>query len=124
VTSPFPTPVRQPVPLVDGADVLRVVRRDFGEQGVDWVMRLLSGYAQVEAPRVHLAVLKLSAGNHARIVDLIHRATMDYRDLLLEAEYARYAGLGSSATADQKRRAIEEDWMDYRRWLGRTCGAC
>jgi hypothetical protein len=107
------------VPLVDEADVLRVIRRDFGEQGAEWVVRLLSGYASVDPSRVRLAILKLAAGNHLRIPDLVLEANSDYRDVLGAAEYPRYRKLGVRATEDEKRRAIGGDWDEYVTWLGR-----
>ena len=114
------TPPRQPVPVVGEADVLRVIRRDYGGQGVEWIMQLLSGYTCNEPYRVRLAILKAAKGNHLRIADLVREATSDYRDVLVAAKYGRYCKLGFDATDDQKRRAIQEDWTEYRAWLGRS----
>lgn len=115
---------RQPVPKVSMADVERIVRRDFEPSRAGEVLAILDDYGERGAARVRLAILKLSEGD----VDLVHTYTEmargDFRDAVLSAEYPRYADLawGEGEPPDHvRRRAIEEDWAEYRTWLGRAC---
>lgn len=118
---------RQPVPKVSMADVERVVRRDFGPSGTEEVVAILDGFrggSESGAARVRLAILKLSEGDLDLVGSYAEMARRDFRDVLLNAEYPRYADLTwekGEPPAHVARRAIEEDWAEYQRWLGRAC---
>ena len=89
-----PTMSTQPTPDVTGADVERVVRRDFPADRVATVLAMLEEYGvekwQRESHRVRLAVLKLAAGSLKRLRQELECAKHDYREVLGPAEYPGY----------------------------------
>lgn len=119
--------VRQPVPQVASEDVARIVDRDFPPPDREEVREILSRYsgrsAQGEA-RVRLGVLKLASGDLGTLHQILEMARADYRDVLLYAEYPRYAEAtrdGVDLPPDRRRAVIDGDWAEYREWLGRDC---
>src|SRR5262249_52152388 len=81
--------VEQPLPRVTRADVERIIRREFLPAQYDTVLALLAEYGR-EAHRVHLALLKLSAGDVDALQSNLEAAKRDYRDVLAWAEYPAY----------------------------------
>jgi hypothetical protein len=117
--------LEQPTPTVTGADVERVVRRDFPPDQFESVMSVLAEYGgetwHREMHRVHLAILKLAAGRLDALRGEVETAKCDYRDILAYAEYPRYSreiGFGD-VPALLKRDVIEDDWRQYESWLTR-----
>ena len=116
----------QPTPDVTGADVERIVRRDFAAERAVEVLAMLGEYGeetwQREPDRVRLAVLKLAAGDLQRLRYEIEGAKRDYRDVLGSAEYPGYTKrmfrIGELAQ-DEQQRIIDADWRQYRDWLAR-----
>ena len=83
------------------------------------------GSAEVLA-RVQLAVLKLSEGRRDQIADLVEMASIDYRDVLVGAEYPEqmrwgFVTLADLGPAEQKayREAMARDRERYVAWLGK-----
>jgi hypothetical protein len=117
----------QPIPTVTDADVDQVVRRDFPPYLVDEVLALLLEYGaqswEREAPRVRLAVLKLSGGDPDSLSLHLAVARLDYRDVLAHAEYPGYfthVSPGRSLPKTEIQRIIDEDWKQYQDWLKRS----
>lgn len=117
--------MKQPHPDVTGADVERVVRRDFPERIAE-VLAMLEEYGteewQREAHRVRLAVLKLAAGSMERLRYEIEGAKRDYRDVLAPAEYPGYCKRvrpSAKLTPEEEQRIIDADWKQYQQWLTR-----
>jgi len=115
----------QPVPVVTDDDVARIARRDFPAQA-DEVLALLAGYGaeswEREQPRVRLAVLRLADGDMERLLQQLAYAKLDYRDVLMGAEYLAYATLTlhtPKPSAEDAQQAIEQDWRKYEEWLRR-----
>lgn len=120
----FHTNMDQPIPSVTGADVERVVRRDFPPDQFGAVMSVLSGYGgevwQQGECRVRMAALKLAAGSLEGLHQEIEKAKRDYRDVLAHAEYPAYTKQVFSASglsADEQRKIMDEDWRQYETWL-------
>jgi hypothetical protein len=115
--------VDQPVPSVTAADVARVIRRDFPAEKRAAVKDLLNQYKErcgpVPPPRVHLAVLKLSAGSVQKVAKYVQDAVVDYRDVLAWAEYPRYFARGGFDSDEEEQQVIDDDWAEYRGWLER-----
>ena len=89
---------------------------------------LLQGYGssggQLEPDRVRLALIKLSQGSLEELQALIERATLDYRDVLLWAEYPEESKASHLVRADlgeaerKELRAIRtRDRQQYEAWL-------
>jgi len=76
-----------------------------------------------EAPRVRLAIVKLSAGQLDRVKDLVGQAKQDYRDVLMWAEFpdeGRSLWTTSARTPEQQKElsAIRQrDLEQHARWL-------
>lgn len=120
------TMTTQPTPTVTGADVERIVRRDFPADRAAEVLATLEEYGtetwQRETHRVRLAALKLAAGDLKRLRYEIEGAKRDYRDVLAPAEYPGYTKrmfrIGKLAP-DEQQRIIDADWRQYQDWLTR-----
>ena len=117
---------RQPVPKVTGADVERIVRRDFPADQVSEALALLEEYGKEswhrETHRVRVATLKLAAGSIERLRQEIEGAKRDYRDVLAYAEYPGYfrqVPASGKISADERRQVIDTDWKQYQHWFGR-----
>ena len=113
----------QPIPEVTREDVERVVRRDFSAKAFAKVLATLDQYnANSAAPsaRVQLAVLKLAAGNLGKLRKYSEDAKLDYRDVLVWAEYPDYMrkvpGPGQLQQSEVD-RIIDADWKQYQAWL-------
>ena len=116
----------QPVPRVTHADVERVVRRDFPADQCGAVLSLLAEYGPErwhrEVVRVHLAILRLSAGDLDNLRHELEVAKCDYRDVLAYAEYPacmRDRFKTFDLPLDEKKKILGQDWAQYRDWLQR-----
>ena len=115
------------VPQVGREDVLRILQRDFDAKEHEAIMTRLDEYGiqnwHREPHRVHLAVLKLSAGDSSRISAFVKRACGDFRDVIAPAEYPQFFEAGfvgvSEKTSDDIRELKESDWQQYEAWLNR-----
>lgn len=112
----------QPVPRVTGADVERIVERDFSWGDRNEALEVLEQYTSNGGSphRVHLAALKLSGGDLESLREWIAAAKTDFRDVITAAEYpladARAAALRKAS--DAERQAVyDADWKQYNQWL-------
>ena len=83
------------------------------------IQRLLEQYTDNEAHRVRMGVLKASRGDLKEIERLARLAQLDYRDLLVEAEYPLSFGKQALREQDPEKYAalIEKEMNDYDQWL-------
>ena len=114
--------VAQPVPVVTPNDVERVVRRDFSNGQFDAVMALLNDcrIGSGESARVQLAALKLTEGSREKLRAYLESAKLDYRDVLVAAEYPDYSKMGFKVRempSEDQRRIVDSDRAQYERWL-------
>ena len=73
-----------------------------------------------EADRVHLAILKLSAGKFERLRAQVEAAKADYRDVLGPAEYPGYTKRWfriDKLSEEERQKTIDADWKQYQDWL-------
>jgi hypothetical protein len=86
------------VPQVTRDDVVRVVRRDFRPKDRKAVLKMLDEYGAQSGhgacDRVHLAILKLSAGDIDQVREHIETAKSDFRDVVAPAEYPEFWKIG------------------------------
>lgn len=72
-------------------NVIQAVSIAFPSQNKDDVLGLLDFYGmenhEYEKERVQLAILRLSEGDTAKLREYINLAKIDYRDVLMSAEY-------------------------------------
>ena len=118
------TKPQQPHPTSTRADVERIVRRDFPADREAEILALLNEYGTPdwhrEPDRVHLAILKLSAGSIEHLRYQVEIAKSDYRDVLGPAEYPGYMKRMfriDSLSSDEQQRIIDADWKQYQDWL-------
>src|SRR5262245_7125894 len=89
----------------------------------DEVLALLGAYGpedyHLEAPRVHLGILRLSGSDLERIKRWTSLACMDFRDLLVEAEYRRSIGKDKIEEWDPEKyaRLQRQEREEYKQWL-------
>jgi hypothetical protein len=116
----------QPTPAVDMHDVERVVNRDYAPDMVADILRRIDATDVPERARVALACLKLANGDRRQLEGALHSAVVDYRDVLMAAEYPLAGKRWSrwNTLSDQERSSIHErDWNQYIAWLGRDAVA-
>lgn len=68
-------------------DIENKIRRDFSNNEVVSVERLLLQYDGRESERVIRCIIHLSNGSYEKLKANIETAKMDYRDIILFAEY-------------------------------------
>lgn len=110
----------QPIPKVARADVERVVQRDFPPDLAGEAFIVLTRFTSRNPHRVHLAALKLAAGDLDRLRHSIEIAMSDWRDVLLEAEYplaAKEATRLGRIPEEEEQRIYDADWRQYEEWL-------
>ena len=105
-------------------DVQRVLRRDFVPADEPVAARLLAEYARATSaatPRTMLAALKLANGTIAGLKNGIRMALVDYRDILMVAEYPRDSKVRWTApmSEEERQKIYDEDWKEYEEWLNR-----
>jgi hypothetical protein len=118
--------MNQHIPTVDRADVERIVARDFPPALRPQVLQALSAYGtesyQREPHRIHLDILKLAAGDLARVIQETENAGCDYRDTILASEYPNYGRKIfhiDELPQLERDRIIEADKQQYEAWLHR-----
>jgi hypothetical protein len=75
------------MPLPD--DILQRVARDFAAQNVAAAVDSLDAFRGPERPRVLRCVVHLAEGSPERLQHFLRVAELDYRDVILFAEYDR-----------------------------------
>ena len=91
------------------------------------ILRILDEYGtreyHGEKDRVHLAILKLSEGDVARLQRNVEAATIDFRDVIAPAEYPEFCKVGfvgvSRMTKEEINDLRKSDWEQYEKWLNR-----
>jgi hypothetical protein len=83
--------------------VREAVARSFPAAQHAAILELLAEYRDNERPRVQLAVLALANGDEERLRTFLAEAKLDYRDVLLWAEYPEEAG-GSRTRQEMAKR--------------------
>ena len=114
----------QPTPKVTQADVERLARRDYPEDQVAQVLRVLDEYGtakwEVNTARVRAAILKLAKGDSSQVNRFVEAARTDFRDVLSEAEYPSFTkrwGDRYPLAKEEQQRVIEEDRRQYQDWF-------
>ena len=72
-------------------DVKVRIRRDFPVEQYNEVRRVLLSY-DPDAPRIHRCILHLAEGDFDKLKQAAYDATMDYRDVIMWAEYEQNGG--------------------------------
>ena len=102
-------------PTVSKADLKRIIGRDYSHHSEAAIWEILHRYSHGEALRIYAAALKEGDGNIAKLEGAIELANLDFRDLLMAAEYPNQAKQGYSASPSPE--IIEADWSQYSDWF-------
>ena len=114
--------MEQKIPRIDEIDIKRIVKRDFSQEEREVMESILKGYksdSEAGKNRMYAAILKLSNGNLGTLKKLVEKANFDYRDIIALAEYPNYSkyAFNDRLSKQEKRKLIEEDWLQYSRWF-------
>ena len=89
-------------------DVIAAIRASFAEDRWSHVTQLLDAYGveshERERERVQLAIVKLSMGSEEKLREHVAIAKLDYRDILLWADYPRESKI---ETPQKKKEALD-----------------
>ncbi len=99
-----------PKPVRIAPDVRRAIAVGFSEADRPAALAALRQYRGPETPRVHRAVLALSAGRLAELEAMIGEANKDYRDVLFWAEYPEESTTGTLRQKRQAARRMADRW--------------
>jgi hypothetical protein len=102
-------------PTVSQADLDRIIRRDYPHHPETAIWEILNRYGHGEAYRIYAAALKEGEGDLSKLERAIELANLDYRDLLMAAEYPNQAQQGYSASTSPE--IVEADWSQYSDWF-------
>lgn len=102
-------------PTVSQADLDRIIRRDYPHHPETEIWEILHRYGHSEAHRIYAAALKEGDGDLSKLERAIELANLDYRDLLMAAEYPNQAEQGYSASTSPE--TIEADRSQYSDWF-------
>jgi hypothetical protein len=105
--------------------VLRKLRQTFPAEQVDAALHSIDAYGSLphhgsERERVQLAAIRLSEGKVERLRELMQVAAIDFRDLLLDAEYRRESDLPIEIQIEDGeavKSARTADRLEYMKWL-------
>jgi len=114
--------MKQKTANVTDSDIERIILRDFARSDLKTVKIILSNYkteGAKERNRVYASALKLSAGDIDLLEKYVHRANVDYRDLIALSEYPNYTErmLDDDFSGKRKAKLIDDDWRQYQEWL-------
>ena len=104
-------------PTVTKADIDRIIQRDYFQYDPVAVWEILLLYSSGESHRVYAAALKEGKGNLEKLRQAIDLANLDYRDLLVAAEYPAHMkeGLFGYHSPD----TIKGDEKQYYDWFNK-----
>lgn len=117
--------LEQPVSKGTQDDVERIVRRDFAPTEVAAAFALLEVYeptSNESAARVRLAVLRGAHGDLVKLKRALDEANLDYREVLIDAEYPinyRLTMREKRPSDEEYDESIRQDWKNYNEWLSR-----
>ena len=104
-------------PDVSREDIDRIIQRDYSKHPQSEVWVILCRYGRGESHRIHAAALKVGGGNLDELEEAIELAMVDYRDLLMAAEYPGQMKEGFSASPSPE--TVKADSAQYSEWLNR-----
>ena len=105
--------------------VMIKIKQFWPDQDPQAILDLLNAYGTHEMERgrtrVHLAILKLCAGNLEKLTGLVQMAKRDYRDVVAFAEYPEQMKLGfvkmREMSPKQRKDLKKRDAKQYSEWL-------
>jgi hypothetical protein len=104
-------------PTVTKADIDRIIQRDYYRYEPVTVWEVLLLYGSGESHRVYAAALKEGKGNLEKLREAIDLATLDYRDLLVAAEYP--AQMKDGLFGHHSPDTIKTDQKQYDEWFNK-----
>ena len=112
---------KEPVAHISQKQIVRIVRKDFGNRQHTRILRTLSKYKSEtdrDNYRVWAAILKLSGSRIQKLESNVKKARFDFRDIITAAEYPEYSQCALSRISYfTRKRIFLRDWTQYRKWL-------
>lgn len=110
----------QPVAKVSPNQIEIIVKAQYNEQYQEVMTKLDS--VNTDLPevknRIKAAILKLAGGEFGQLDKLIDKANIDFRDVIVIAEYPRNWKHGLDEISKQMRKKeYLKDWNEYQKWL-------
>ena len=113
--------MEQPAFRPESGDLERKIQAVFADgEDASLASEMLAAYEPLgseDADRIRLAALYISGGSLDRLERAIDDARIDWRDVLVAAEYRAYTELPLDASQDDRDRAIRADWDRYTPWV-------
>ena len=109
--------MRSDTPTVTKSDIDRIILRDYPDHELVVIWDVLKLYGHGEAFRIYAAALKEGKGDVARLKEMIALANIDYRDLLVAAEYPRQQTIG--LFQNHSVQTLESDSTQYYEWFNK-----
>lgn len=114
---------RQPFARVDNKTLERIIRREFGISGdeVKQKLKLVKCETQKVNNRIAAAIIKLADKDINAIDKYIDINNVDFRDVLMRAEYPRCVDLAFDEIKNRikMKQIYFADWKDYSNWLNK-----
>ncbi len=110
----------QPVPEVTMDDVDRILERDFSADDGKALRAMIEVIRLREKTRTVLACLRNSGGDLSRAEKELRRASEDWREVIVDAEYPNYSKKTlhiDDVSPEERQKIYELDWEQYSTWL-------
>ena len=113
---------QQPVAKISDQLLDTLIERDYKSNAaiVRTKLNNIDSGSQAGKNRIAASVLKLADKNFDALDELIEKANIDSRDILMWAEYPRGAKLGfDELDKKQMKQVYIDDFIEYSNWLGK-----
>lgn len=111
---------QQPVAKISDSLLSMLIKRDF-EQSADIVtekFKTVNSDSYKGKNRIAAGILKLAKKDVSALDGLIAKANIDYRDIIMNAEYPRCISLGFDELDKKAMKQIYiDDYIEYSNWL-------
>jgi hypothetical protein len=112
----------QPVAKVSQNQIEKIVKAQYNKHYNEVIAKLDSIDMQIpkEKNRIKAAVLKIANCEYENLDKLIDIANVDFRDVIVRAEYPRSWKHGfNDVSKHLRKKEYLEDWKEYQEWLKR-----
>ena len=113
----------QPVSKISDDLLSRLIARDFKHSAdiVSAKLKKVNSNSQEGENRISACILKLANQDINALYRLIEKANIDYRDIIMMAEYPRNAKIGFDDLDEETMKQIYiDDFVEYSNWLNES----
>jgi hypothetical protein len=113
--------MEQNIPIINDADIKRIIERDFSRSQLAEIRKTLSQYKsenETGRNRVYAGILKLAKSDIVLLGLYTKKANNDFRDVISLAEYPNYSKHAFDDLSENEiAKLISDDWKQYQSWL-------